>query len=840
MPSRPDLADERRLVDVALPVPLFRTFSYAVDREFENAIKIGTRVVVPWRNRSELGVVVALDVAARDGVTYKAITAVPDAVPALSPALLATCQWMSDHYVAPLGITLRSALPAGLTGAAVPSPPGKSRRTLTITASIESLMERDALFTRTRRQREVFDLLEALGGRASIEHIVERLGVSESVINALVARGLARVEREAVERDPFATRVGEVQRVHIPTDTQRRAIEQIAAGGAGDVFLVHGVTGSGKTLVYLDVLRRVVDDRSRTAIVLVPEIALTPQTVDRFRGVFGDRVAVLHSALSDGERLDAWRALKRGDKRIAVGARSAIFAPLDNVGAIIVDEEHESSYKQNESPRYHARDVAIVRARHEGAITVLGTATPSLESWVQAREGRYRLISLPERVGGGALPTIAIVDLSAGGASEWTPGSGSALKSEREMALRGPPPYNHDTPAAPSNHHHFPPARTEITPPQSTPPSRDPVAPPHPPAPDRPERVSAPPRHISAAGAHDPFRRVVSEALERAIRATLGAREQSILLLNRRGYSAFVQCTTCGDVAVCLNCSISLTYHRTPERLVCHYCGHSEVVRVACARCRAVTVRQRGMGTQQVERLLVERFPDARIARMDVDTTSGKWAHAEILDRVGAGDIDILLGTQMIAKGLDFPNVTLVGVIDADVGINLPDFRAAERTFQLLAQVAGRAGRSVKEGRVIIQTRMGGHHAVRCAVAHDYLGFVNEELPGRASPPYPPTIRLANVIFSATSESGAEALAQLGTAWLRRLVDARAELALTIIGPAPSAVERIKQRWRWHTLVKAVSAKNLTRALRYFAERFDVPNRDGMRMVVDRDPVSLM
>jgi primosomal protein N' (replication factor Y) (superfamily II helicase) len=301
-----------------------------------------------------------------------------------------------------------------------------------------------------------------------------------------------------------------------------------------------------------------------------------------------------------------------------------------------------------------------------------------------------------------------------------------------------------------------------------------------------------------------------------------------------------VQCTTCGDVSACPNCSISLTYHRTPERMVCHYCGHAEEVRAACERCGAATMRQRGLGTQQVERLLVERFPEARIARMDVDTTSGKWAHAEILDRVGAGEVDLLLGTQMIAKGLDFPNVTLVGVIDADVGINLPDFRAAERTFQLLAQVAGRAGRSTKAGRVIIQSRMGSHHALRCAVTHDYEGFVAVELPARISPPYPPTVRLANVVFSATAEAATVDLAQQGTDWLRRLAVARTELQLTIIGPAPCPVDRIKQRWRWHTRVKAHGGGALTRALRYFAERFEVPNRDGMRLVVDRDPVSML
>ena len=828
-----------RLVDVALPVPLFRTFSYAVDRDFPNPLVVGSRVVVPWRNRADVGIVVATDVAAVEGVKYKAVTAVPDPEPAVSPSLLATCQWLADHYVAPLGIALRSALPAALTGVEVPSPPGKTRRTVVLGAAVDSLMERDVLFKRTRRQRELYEFLETAGGRASVEHVIERLGVSESVIDGLVKRGLATIMREAVDRDPFALRPGSPPPAHAPTPAQQGAIERIAGGNAGDVFLLHGVTGSGKTLVYLEVLRRVVDQGGRSAIVLVPEIALTPQTVDRFRGVFGDRVAVLHSALSDGERLDAWRALRRGEKRIAVGARSAIFAPLDDVGAIIVDEEHESSYKQNETPRYHARDVAIVRAKHAGAVTVLGSATPSLESWVLAQEGAYHLISLPDRVGGGVLPEIEIVDLGGvrrgeGKGSEWTPGTESALASERVAAVAARRVAEAGVVGAEGAE-----VPTRVAPPER--PSRI-AAPPRDVVPDAPlpERVPAPARHIVSPASRDPFRRVVSEQLERAIRTTLDAREQSILLLNRRGYSSFVQCTTCGDVTACPNCSISLTYHRTPERLVCHYCGHAEEIRATCARCGAATMRQRGLGTQQVERLLVERFPDARIARMDVDTTSGKWAHAEILDRVGAGEVDILLGTQMIAKGLDFPNVTLVGVIDADVGINLPDFRAAERTFQLLAQVAGRAGRSTKVGRVIIQSRMGEHHALRCAITHDYHGFVAEELPGRVSPPYPPTIRLANVIFSATAEDATATLAQQGTDWLRRLVAARPELQLTIIGPAPCAVDRIKQRWRWHTLIKAPRSAALTRALRYFAERFEVPNRDGMRLVVDRDPVSLL
>jgi len=522
------------------------------------------------------------------------------------------------------------------------------------------------------------------------------------------------------------------------------------------------VTGSGKTLVYIELLREIVERRGKTAIVLVPEIALTPQTVDRFRAVFGDDVAVLHSALSDGERYDAWLALKRGEKRIAVGARSAVFAPLTNIGAIIVDEEHESSYKQGETPRYHAREAAIVRATQEGAVVVLGSATPSLESWTNAAAAKFTLLSLPDRVGGATLPTVAVVDL-------------------RKAVVDS-----------------------------------------------------------AATAGEDDYQRVVTGPLDAAIRTRLDRGEQSILLLNRRGYSAFVQCENCGNVATCPNCSITLTYHRSPERLVCHYCMHQEEPQRVCNRCGGATLRRRGLGTQQVERLICERFPSARVARMDVDTTSGKWAHAEILDRVGAGDVDILLGTQMIAKGLDFPNVTLVGVIDADVGINLPDFRASERCFQLLSQVAGRAGRGARGGEVLIQTRVPSHHAVKCAVTHDYMSFVAEELAGRLQPVYPPNNRLANIVFSGSVESGVADLAIAGAGWLRRLVRVRESPGLTIIGPAPCAVERIKTRWRWHVLLKSEHPHELTRVGRYFLERFAVPARDGLRVTFDRDPVTLL
>jgi len=334
------------------------------------------------------------------------------------------------------------------------------------------------------------------------------------------------------------------------------------------------------------------------------------------------------------------------------------------------------------------------------------------------------------------------------------------------------------------------------------------------------------------------YEAVIREELDRELAKTLRRGEQSILLLNRRGYSAFVQCNDCGNVLVCPNCSITLTHHRAPERLLCHYCAHQEPLSATCPRCGGQTMKHRGLGTQQIERLISERFPSARIARMDVDTTSGKWAHAEILDRVGSGAVDILLGTQMIAKGLDFPNVTLVGVVDADVGINLPDFRASERCFQLLSQVAGRAGRGPKGGKVLIQTRVPSHHAVRCAVTHDYATFVREELAGRIDPAYPPSLRLANIVFSGTNARATASLAVRAADWIRELLEAHTAGDVAIVGPAPCAIEKVKTRWRWHVLLKSRNASELTRVGRYFMERFDVPS--ALRVTLDRDPVTLL
>jgi primosomal protein N' (replication factor Y) (superfamily II helicase) len=752
-----------QFVEVALPLPLFQTFTYTVEEGLANPVAVGSRVVVPLRNGKEIGVVVGVSDVSPLKRKPKAVLESPDAEPAISPSLLELCKWMADYYIVPLGLTLRAALPAALTGAEDPHPTRKTQRVVRLGVDIPSLLQRDKIFSRARQQRNVFELVESLGGKTTVEQLGTQAEFSPSVLKSLEKRGYIVIENEEIERDPFLTRGGISTTRLQPTAAQQHAIDVMAGADRGDVFLLHGITGSGKTLVYIELLRRIVDERGQTAIVLVPEIALTPQTVDRFRAAFGDRIAVLHSALSEGERYDAWLALKRGEKRIVVGARSAVFAPLANLGAIIVDEEHESSYKQGETPRYHAREVAIVRARNEGAVTVLGSATPSLESWANATSGKFRLLTLPERVGGGRLPDVQVIDL-------------------RKLA-------------------------TDYT--------------------------------GMAQGGID-YGAVIREPLHDALVECMHRGEQSILLLNRRGYSSFVQCIDCGAVATCPYCSITLTHHRNPERLICHYCLHKEDPRPDCTRCGGRNLRQRGLGTQQVERLLSERFPSARIARMDFDTTSGKWAHTRILDRVAAGEVDILLGTQMIAKGLDFPNVTLVGVVDADTGINLPDFRASERCFQLLSQVSGRAGRGAKGGRVLIQTRLPNHHAVRYAVTHDYVSFVRDEMEGRADPPYPPNVRLANIVFSGVIEDSTARLAIHAGEWLRELITTRAGEEVTVVGPAPCPIERIKSRWRWHILLKTAHPGELTRVSRYFMERFEVPSTAQLRVTLDRDPVALL
>jgi primosomal protein N' (replication factor Y) (superfamily II helicase) len=801
-----------RFALVALPLPLATPYTYRIPETLGDRVVPGARVVVPVRRRELIGVVAAIDAEA-PAAAAKEVLAVPDSEPALSPALLATAQWMAGYYGAPLGLTLKSILPGGMWGesqvivslrngapalgglagevvawlqrrggeAAVPAmaralkrpvwdvierlsrvdvvslrvnPPDTAaarltERTLTLTGERPTLIERDTLFKRRPKQRQLYEALETLGGSASVRHLSEQLGFGDGVLRALVGQGLAQIGKVELVRDPFAG-----SPVTLPpselTPAQNAALFAITQLEPGAGALLLGVTGSGKTLVYLEAVRRALA-AGQGAIVLVPEIGLTPQTVSRFRGAFGDEIAVLHSGLSDGERADAWRLLRRGERRVAVGARSAVFAPVANLGLIVIDEEHEASYKNGETPRYHTREVAAVRARLEGARLVLGSATPSLETMVRA-ESKLELLRLPERIGSRPLPPVEIVDL----------------------------------------------------------------------------RVSP---KVAGTGAV-----AWSVALDSAIVATLARREQALLLLNRRGYAAFLQCPDCGEVWQCPRCSISLTVHQSPPALRCHYCGHEEPLPFTCRVCANPVQQMRGIGTQQLERMLVDRYPDARIARMDLDTTSTKWSHQRILASVEKGEVDLLIGTQMIAKGLDFPNVTLVGVVDADTGLYLPDFRSAERTFQLLAQVAGRAGRGPKGGRVLVQTRHPTHHALVRAGEHDSEGFLREERELRVAPPYPPATSLVNLVCSGPDEREvSRRAARLGD-WCNALIQ-RYGLPITVLGPAPCPLVRIKDRWRWHVLLKGPS-KSLGGMVRYAARRL---KREGKtRVVIDRDPVSLL
>lgn len=738
-----------RYADIILPVPVSGTYSYEIPAALADRVAPGARVVVPVQGRRLVGIVTAVNVAA-PRVAARTIVAAPDLEPALSPALLELGRWIGRYYGAPWGLALRALLPGTLWRVERPMGPAEgAERVVTLAAALPSLLERERAFKRSPKRRAAYEVLEALGGSAPLRHLVAQLGLSRSALDGLVEQRLARYADLPRARDPFAA-LSSPPPPELTPD-QRRVVAGILATPPERPVLIQGVTASGKTLVYLEVLRHLVATGGG-AILLVPEIALTPQTVARVRGVFGDQVAVLHSGLSEGERADAWRALRRGERRVAVGPRSAVFAPVPRLAAIVVDEEHEPSYKQASAPRYHARDVALVRARLEGARVLVGSATPSLETLHLAGTGQLARFELPERVGARPLPPVEVVDLRS---------------AARVPDARGVP---------------------------------------------------------------------WTTALDEAVRGALARGEQVILLLNRRGFATFLQCPACGDVRTCPQCAIALTVHRTPPALRCHYCGHTAPIAPACRVCGGETQRMKGLGTQQLEHFVGLRFPAARIARMDLDTTSTKWAHHRVLERMAQGRVDILLGTQMIAKGLDFPRVTVVGVVDADTGLHLPDFRAAERTFQLVAQVAGRAGRGPAGGRVYVQTRAPAHHAIRAAAAHSVPQFAAVELPLRAAPhpAYPPHVGVVRFVASHADAARAQQAAERVAAWLRRANAERLAGALSVLGPAPCPIARLQGRWRWHVLAKSAEPRALGRVVRAWRGR-----TRGV-VIVDRDPVSLL
>jgi primosomal protein N' (replication factor Y) len=598
-------------------------------------------------------------------------------------------------------------------------------------------------------------VLAAVGGGLRVGELRDR-GVTRDVLARLAARGLITLVAEAEDRDPF-------ERAALPDQTpdvarqltpeQQTAFERLAAlADAGEfrAALLHGVTGSGKTEIYLR-LARAVQGRGQQVLLMVPEIALTPSVTALFRGAFGDRVAIQHSALSDGERHDQWHRIRRGDVDLVIGTRSAVFAPLTRLGLIVVDEEHDTSYKQEETPRYHGRDVAIVRATREGALVVLGSATPSMETYQNAVSGKYAHATMERRILDRPLAAVRLVNMRA------------------EYADQGP----------------------DV---------------------------------------------IIGRDLAAAIADRLARREQTLVLLNRRGYATAVFCRQCGDTFECPNCSISLTVHRAHNgwRARCHYCNYSMMVPKACRKCAAPYLERAGFGTEKVAEQLAETFPDARIGRVDRDSVRRKGALASLLGRFATGELDILVGTQMIAKGHDFPRVTLVGVVSADVGLGLADFRAAERTFQLLTQVAGRAGRGDRAGEAIVQTIYPDHYSIQLACRQDYRAFFERELAYRRSMRYPPLVALINTIVRGRSfEEAMQTAAEI----VRRIEPPTATSALTVLGPAPAPLVRLRGEHRVQFLLKGGRRGEMRRALN--TALAGMPNV-RRRVTVDVDPLSVL
>ncbi len=707
---------ERRFVSVLVPIPAGpnETFTY----EAEEPVAIGERVSVTFGRREVIGIVVE-EAASRPDA--RVIEGRCDGFPVLTREILALTRWMADRLFVPWYRCIETAVPSGLKMAAAGARP-RTRRVLVP-------LDRPAP-VREERHESCLRMVAAHPGAFTIAEAAARLEVSRGVVENLVKRGSLGVTHVPDRRDPF--RGSEPPPRDTPPDLttdQEKALQRIAGAGPGGEILLWGVTGSGKTEVYLRAISSALE-RGESAIVLVPEISLTPQTVDRFRARFGETVAILHSALSQGERFDEWMRLRRGEARVAVGARSAIFAPVDRLGVIVVDEAHESSYKQADSPRYHAIDVARRRARQAGAVLVLGTATPTCELVHAA---------------GGVPPGPAAESPS-------TPGTENCGPARLPARVAGRP---------------------------------------------MPETRIVDMRLELAEGHTGIFSRM----LLREMRKTLERKEQALLFLNRRGHASFILCRGCGEAVRCPHCSVSLTLHgserrhtarphgRAPE-LVCHICNHRVLQPQVCPACGSKKIRSFGAGTERIEEEAARVCPGARIARMDADTTARKGAHREILSAYAAGDYDVLVGTQMIGKGLDLSRVTLVGVVAADSGLHLPDFRAPERTFQQIVQVVGRAGRAERPGLAVIQAYVPDHPAVRHAAAQDVEAFLESELKRREIAGMPPFRRMALWTFESKSDELARTAAE-------RSVEELAVVPGEVSGPAPAPLERLRGRYRW-------------------------------------------
>ena len=738
------------LIAVAVPVPFLDLLTYRVPDSLP-VPPVGARVRVPLGRRVVSGIVVETSVSAPPDAEMKDIESAVDTEPFLPASIVTLCRWVADYYMAGIGDALATALPPG----AQRKPSGyKTRRVITATAHGLAAAGADEPRLGSKQTGALQELAGAPAGLPAGE--LRERGFGSEVIARLISRGFAVALEERDERDPFERAA---LTTVVPDDTRvltaeqsaaLRQLQDLSAGGQFRVALLHGVTGSGKTEIYLR-LAASVTSGGRQVLIMVPEIALTPAVAAQFRGAFGARVAIQHSGLSVGERHDQWQRIRRGDVDVVVGTRSAVFTPLTNPGLIVVDEEHDTSYKQEESPRYHGRDVAVLRASREGALVVLGSATPSLETYQNALSGKYTHVTLGKRVMDRPLADVRLVNM------------------RDEYADEGP----------------------DV---------------------------------------------VVSRALAAAVEERLSRGEQVLVLLNRRGYATAVFCRQCGDTFECPNCSVSLTVHTAQGgwRARCHYCNYSMAVPKQCRKCAAPYLEQAGFGTEKVEHQLRQRFPEARIGRIDRDAVRRKGALAGLLTKFASGQLDVLVGTQMIAKGHDFPRVTLVGVISADVGLGLADFRAAERTFQLLTQVAGRAGRGERPGEAVVQTLYPDHYSIQLACRQDYAAFFEKELRYRKGMRYPPLVAMVNVVVRGRTFDQAMADA---TEVTRRLDPAAAIGSFAILGPAPAPLGKLRGEHRVQFFLKGQRRVAMRDALRTVLSAMPEIRR---RITVDVDPLTVL
>ncbi|MBA2174191.1 primosomal protein N' [Halobacillus locisalis] len=787
-----------------------RPFDYKIPEKFQGIVQPGVRVIIPFGPRKIMGYVVTLSETSEFS-KVKNIVDVLDVTPALTEELLQLGKWLSrqtlSYYISCLQVmlpqvmkakyrkelwkltedpldsdldpvfdgravmdyeefeasgvsyhTLRNHINEGVVDVHYEVKSRETKKTTRMVEPILDEMEMEEFLVdvskQAKKQRAIVEYF--VFNRAPIpkKQLLELLSTTSASLKPLVQEGVLKEFDQEVFRDPYQDREFERTTPFTLTEEQSTAIQPILQTidhKQHDVFLLHGVTGSGKTEVYLQSIQRVIDE-GKEAIMLVPEIALTPQMVERFKGRFGSKVAVLHSALSAGEKYDEWRKIQRKEVQVVVGARSAIFAPFSNIGLIIIDEEHETSYKQEDRTRYHARDVAIERAKGHRCPVVLGSATPALETYARAVKGNYQLLTLSKRMNEATMPDVDIIDM-----------------------------------------------REEL---------------------------------------HEGNRTMFSRMLKEKIDDRLSKGEQVVLFLNRRGYSTFVMCRDCGHVQECPHCDIALTFHKRQNRLKCHYCSHEEPMPTECPECESKTIRYFGTGTQKVEEALEQLIPEATVIRMDVDTTRRKGSHERLLQQFGDKKADILLGTQMIAKGLDFGNVTLVGVLAADSLLNLPDFRASEKTFQLLTQVSGRAGRHEKPGEVVVQTYTPEHYSVDLASQYDFEQFFNEEMKLRKAFNYPPYYFLTLITVSHPNQLKVQEVTQKIVQFMRQKLSDQSH----VLGPTPSALTRINNRYRYQCMIKykkePEQRKLVERILHYYED--EMKQENGLQIIVDFQPYQLM